>query len=407
MEWRLVTDTGAQAMSPVAVAQLLGTPNLYNSTLAQAGAQQYLDYATPTNGLANLTDVFFSRNGWLVPGGGNAAASYSPTVTNSNGMVTGNAYALNIGPYTAKQYNYFYSVTPDSSLSPNGPDQPPPATGNLGTSLVAPLSGYAVIASGSYLTSPDGRFMLILQADGNLVLYDTQAAGQAIWSTQTSGKSGDELLFYSDGELELVTNNGSFLWYSYFHNNQSCDGVTQYNVLQVSDGGNAFTMHVMAPDSPYSAIIWSTLGYGGIGFGTAATASNWINLDQSLNQGSTLHPGQLLTPGEYLLSPNAEYALVMQTNSNLVLYDLGTTSLYPLWEQLNTNASYTFGQQPSTASMDSNGYFRIYSANSKETSDYIIASKVAGSYLTMQSDGNLVIYAPDGKAEWATNTVQS
>ncbi len=51
---------------------------------------------------------------------------------------------------------------------------------------------------------------LVLQGDGNLVLYGN---GKALWSTRTSGKGANRLVVQSDGNLVLY-NNGKALWSS-------------------------------------------------------------------------------------------------------------------------------------------------------------------------------------------------
>ncbi len=62
-----------------------------------------------------------------------------------------------------------------------------------------------MIYQGEALKSPNGRFKLVLQNDGNLVLYDR---GRALWSSGTNGKNARKLVMQSDGNLVLYGPNG-------------------------------------------------------------------------------------------------------------------------------------------------------------------------------------------------------
>jgi hypothetical protein len=77
---------------------------------------------------------------------------------------------------------------------------------------------------------------LILQVDGNLVLYClTCNPVKAIWSAQTQGKDGKVLFFQPDGDLVLHNSLGKVIWHSNIHS--TCAGSDQaYFTLQ--DDGN-------------------------------------------------------------------------------------------------------------------------------------------------------------------------
>ncbi|EWC60020.1 Alkaline serine exoprotease A precursor [Actinokineospora spheciospongiae] len=64
--------------------------------------------------------------------------------------------------------------------------------------------------AGQSLRSPDGRYHLDMQSDGNLVLY-TQA-NQAWWHTGTYGNPGAYTVFQEDGNVVLYTSGGRALW---------------------------------------------------------------------------------------------------------------------------------------------------------------------------------------------------
>ena len=62
------------------------------------------------------------------------------------------------------------------------------------------------------LGSPDGRFSLILQPDGNLVLYDQD--GQPAWASGTDGREVSSATMQDDGNLVLNSPNGDPVWAS-------------------------------------------------------------------------------------------------------------------------------------------------------------------------------------------------
>ena len=61
---------------------------------------------------------------------------------------------------------------------------------------------------GQTMLSPDGRFTLGMQGDGNLVLY---FAGSALWATATFG-SGNYATFQTDGNLVVYSAANAPLW---------------------------------------------------------------------------------------------------------------------------------------------------------------------------------------------------
>lgn len=66
-----------------------------------------------------------------------------------------------------------------------------------------------VLTEGEYLRSDIGNYQLLMQSDGNLVLYQ---AGFALWETGTSGNPGAYVIFQSDGNLVVHASDGVPLW---------------------------------------------------------------------------------------------------------------------------------------------------------------------------------------------------
>jgi surface antigen len=67
------------------------------------------------------------------------------------------------------------------------------------------------LIANQYLMSPDGRFKLIMQGDGNLVGYPA-AGGPAFWDSNTDGHPGAWVAMQGDGNLVVYSDAGSALW---------------------------------------------------------------------------------------------------------------------------------------------------------------------------------------------------
>ncbi len=65
---------------------------------------------------------------------------------------------------------------------------------------------------GDYLTSLNGQYRLILQRDGNLVLYGPRE--QALWSSGTQGMPIEKCIMQGDGNLVLYLFTGQPAWSS-------------------------------------------------------------------------------------------------------------------------------------------------------------------------------------------------
>lgn len=104
-----------------------------------------------------------------------------------------------------------------------------------------------------------------------------------------------------------------------------------------------------------------------------------------------LAPGERLRPGEFIVSQDGRFRLILQGDGNLVLYDPR-----PVW------ASNTEGHPVSFAAMQADGNLVIYAGNQAVWASHTEGHP--GSRLVMQNDRNAVIYGPGGPT-WATNTV--
>jgi hypothetical protein len=107
-------------------------------------------------------------------------------------------------------------------------------------------------------------------------------------------------------------------------------------------------------------------------------------------QGDRMQPGQVLNPGESIASANGRFRFTYQADGNLVLY----RDKAALW------ASGTNGRGVGVCIMQTDGNLVLYGPDGAA----LWASGTngfPGSYLVVQDDGNVVIYRP---ALWSTNT---
>ncbi|MEH2374771.1 hypothetical protein [Nostoc sp.] len=109
---------------------------------------------------------------------------------------------------------------------------------------------------------------------------------------------------------------------------------------------------------------------------------------------SSLNTGELLSPGQYLISPNQQYIAELQSDGNFVLYD---SSNNVLW------ASNTFDTEVNNIIMQYDCNLVIYDSNAIPTWATFTATASSCS-LQLQDDGNLVIYKGDNTAVWASGT---
>lgn len=196
---------------------------------------------------------------------------------------------------------------------------------------------------GMALRSLNGQYQLVMQADGNLVLY-RRADSAALWGSTSNGPDR-ELVMQHDGNL-VIYGPGGAVWASH---------TTGYpNVrLLVQDDGNL--------------VLYSN--------GRAL----WDRYNETLY--NKLLPDQVLNRGQSLVSPSGEYQLVMQEDGNLVLYRTGGVAV---WDT-ETNGPDRF------AVMQSDGNLVVYQSGGPAWWESATTGK-SNAHLTLQDDGNLVIY---------------
>ncbi|ROP41148.1 S8 family serine peptidase [Saccharothrix texasensis] len=101
------------------------------------------------------------------------------------------------------------------------------------------------LGAGQAKVSQDGRFTLVMQGDGNLVLYT--AAGQALWHTNTHGTGAAYVVLQLDGNLVIYTAAGQPVWHTNTHGTAADRLIVQNdsNVVLYGPTGQVF-WHRMA-----------------------------------------------------------------------------------------------------------------------------------------------------------------
>ena len=77
------------------------------------------------------------------------------------------------------------------------------------------------LAPGQFVeASCDGRFRLIMQTDGNLVLYGMVSGQQstALWYTSTQGTGAQKAIMQTDGNFVVYDASNNARWLTWTHN---------------------------------------------------------------------------------------------------------------------------------------------------------------------------------------------
>jgi|GEM_PF-4761265 len=94
--------------------------------------------------------------------------------------------------------------------------------------IVGSVGAGSTLATGDSVVSPNGRFVLRMNPDGNLAEY---GAGRLLWSSKTGGNSGAKTAVQRDGNVVTKSAAGRVLWHSWTFMHPGAR-------LQVNDDGN-------------------------------------------------------------------------------------------------------------------------------------------------------------------------
>lgn len=224
----------------------------------------------------------------------------------------------------------------------------------------APVTGPSALGAGQALTAgqslvaPHGCYRLVMQTDGNAVVYGP--GGSVRWNSRTS-TPGSRLVLQTDGNLVVYAPGGQPLW------NSRTFGPSP-STLVLQDDGNAVLYRGPA--------VWSSL------------------VDATPPPTDTLAAGGRLGPLGRLTSAGGAYALVVQIDGNVVVYGPGG----PIW-------SARTGQPGSTLVEQTDGNAVVYTPGGAAAWNSRTGGN-PGARLVMQSDGNLVVYRANGTPAWSS-----
>jgi WD40 repeat protein len=312
-------------------------------------------WASNTNGHGNIWDVIMQGDGNLVV---YDAHNHALWASNTNGKPGATLTVQNDGNVVIYDTGN-HPVWATNTVVPAEPAQP--------TKVGQLLPGQGLMA-GRSIKSADGRFTLIMQGDGNLVLYGP--ANQALWASNTNGHGNVwDVVMQTDGNLVIYDAHNHAIWAS---NTNGKPGAG----LTVQNDGNA--------------VIYDTSNH-------PLWASNTVVPAEPAGptQAGRLLPAQGLMAGRSITSASGAYKFVMQADGNLVLYDSYDQALWASKTNSHGNVWDVI--------MQTDGNLVIYDAHNHA----IWASNTngkPGASLTAQDDGNVVIYDTSNHPLWATNT---
>lgn len=227
------------------------------------------------------------------------------------------------------------------------------------------MQGGSELAAAAELISPENGYRLVMQSDGNAVVYE--ASGAPIWNSRTF-RAGSHLSMQTDGNLVVYTPTGQPVW------NTGTFGRPGATLVMQSDGNLVLYSANGAP------LWWSQADSAGL---IARPAPAPAPTPTS----NTLQGGQTLTAGQRITSNNGNQA-VMQGDGNFVVYSAGRA----LW---NSGTSIP----GSRMSMQTDGNAVVYSPSGAPLWNSGTPGNT-GSRMVMQDDGNLVIYRTNGSPAW-------
>jgi RHS repeat-associated protein len=171
------------------------------------------------------------------------------------------------------------------------------------------------LPTGSCLVSESGRYELKLQSDGNLALYDLSTSpATLLWASGTGGQPVAYATTQTDGNFVLYGPSGNAVWATDTNQSSPAPQLPGFYVMTVQDDGNLVLMHPMWASNTNTT--WVAGPYPSPG---------------CTSIGPDLFSNQVLPTGSCLLSENGRFKLVLQTDGNLVLYDLSQNPAPAVW----------------------------------------------------------------------------
>lgn len=227
------------------------------------------------------------------------------------------------------------------------------------------LAANEKLIPGQYMLSPDGHSVLIMQTDGNLVLYQNFLP---VWNSQTAGSNAKHLVMQMDGNLVLYDINDIPLWSS------GTDATTGVVASLQTDGNLVIYNSTAQP-------LWNVAN---------------VHVPNHLAFVNSILPIGNLYPSQQIETADRKFRLVLQGDGNLVLYSPNRA----IWN------SGTVGKNAAFLSMQKDGNLVIYDPSGWPIWHTRTDGK-GSSHLVVQLDGNLVLYNTRNQPTWYSNTTGS
>ncbi|MEU4193099.1 hypothetical protein AB0E69_14460 [Kribbella sp. NPDC026611] len=235
-------------------------------------------------------------------------------------------------------------------LVPSAAHASPTAVSTQAAAVSDVLRPGQYLKPGQFRRSKNGLYTLLMQTDGNAVLYKGRSP---LWASMTNRKAST-LIMQKDGNLVVVSGRTP-VW-------ASNTGGSTGAFLAVQNDSNLVIYNVRNKAVWYRHMVIGTLG-----------------------------SGRVLKVYDMLVSPNRVYRLQMQTDGNAVIVKNGKT---PIWSTKTISKG-------AYAAMQQDGNFVVYSAAKRAL--WSTRTVRHGAVLQMQNDGNLVVVY--GRTPlWASNT---
>ncbi len=244
-----------------------------------------------------------------------------------------------------------------------------PGCNSIGTTLAANQK----LEPNQCLESDGGRFALIMQPDGNLVLQDR--GGQVLWKNDAFVHANSYLQMQGDGNLVQYNSANAPVWYPPGAFGSGADH------LIVQPDGNVVLY------TPDNRAIWHTNTLQGPEGPQPGGPPNCTSI------GATLAVNQKLEPNQCLKSSDNLFTLIMQSDGNLVLYDQNGTAAWKSDAPLGHANSYLL--------MQPDGNLVQYNTANTPVWYPPGAFGSGADHLVVQPDGNVVLYTPDNRAIWS------
>jgi hypothetical protein len=235
--------------------------------------------------------------------------------------------------------------------------------------------------------SPNEVYHVVLQSDGNLVVYKDS---EALWASNTcgNGTAPYRLVMQDDNHLVAYDVNDAVQWAPGVYNTGARGAYAQ-----MQDDGN-FVVY-----DGVNEPIWCTNTTGGVrapehhqGTGQKLREANAPNRD-------TLQMNESLADNTALVSQNGQYSFWMQSDGNAVCYVHKGPEKEPLWASNTCNK----GTGPYSLVMRSDQHLQVYDSDGATWGSEVFNKFDGAAHFVMQNDGNAVVYM-DSTPMWCSCT---